>query len=73
MLIAVILLLFSRSQFGQSSGANDRWVTPNSRTSVPTDFGKRRVHAGGSQSGSGHWFTGEDGRKVRMFNFQSSS
>uniref|UniRef100_A0A453D0P6 Uncharacterized protein n=1 Tax=Aegilops tauschii subsp. strangulata TaxID=200361 RepID=A0A453D0P6_AEGTS len=55
-----------RSQFGQSSGANDRWVTPNSRTSVPTDFGKRRVHAGGSQSGSGHWFTGEDGRKVFM-------
>ncbi|VAH36823.1 unnamed protein product [Triticum turgidum subsp. durum] len=57
-------LNYSRSQFGQSSGANDRWVTPNSRTSVPTDFGKRRVHAGGSQSGSGHWFTGEDGRKV---------
>ncbi|KAE8807822.1 hypothetical protein D1007_15985 [Hordeum vulgare] len=57
-------LNYSRSQFGQSGGANDRWVTPNSRTSVPTDFGKRRVHAGGSQSGSGHWFTGEDGRKV---------
>jgi hypothetical protein len=33
-------------------------------TSIPTDFGKRRVHAGGTQSGSGHWFTGEDGRKV---------
>jgi hypothetical protein len=33
-------------------------------TPIPADFGKRRVHAGGTQSGSGHWFTGEDGRKV---------
>jgi len=53
-----------RSQFGQCGDANGRWVTPNKTTSVPTDFGKRRVHAGGTQSGSGHWFTGEDGRKV---------
>lgn len=53
-----------RNQFGRSGDANDRWVTPNRRTSVPTDVGKRRVHASGSQSGSGHWFTGEDGRKV---------
>jgi hypothetical protein len=41
-------------------------VTPNKTTPVPTDFGKRRVHAGGTQSGSGHWFTGEDGRKVNL-------
>lgn len=51
-------------QFGQSGDANGRWVTPNRITSIPTDFGKRRVHAGGTQSGSGHWFTGDDGRKV---------
>ncbi|CAM0902912.1 unnamed protein product [Alopecurus aequalis] len=53
-----------RNHFGQSGDANGRWVTPNQTTSFPTDFGKRRVHASGTQSGSGHWFTGEDGRKV---------
>lgn len=64
-----LLPFLSRTQFGQSGAANDQWVTPNRRTSVPTDFGKRRVHSGGTQSGSGHWFTGEDGRKVRTFIF----
>ncbi|XP_062183665.1 uncharacterized protein LOC133887713 [Phragmites australis] len=53
-----------RREFGSSGAANDGWVTPNRRIHVPTDVGKRRVHASGTQSGSGHWFTGEDGRKV---------
>ncbi|KAL6843956.1 hypothetical protein ACP4OV_025629 [Aristida adscensionis] len=52
-----------RRQSSSNGAANDGWVTPNSRISVPTDVGKRRVHAHGTQSGSGHWFTGEHGRK----------
>ncbi|CAD6262226.1 unnamed protein product [Miscanthus lutarioriparius] len=53
----------SRRQFSSSAAANDDWVTPG-RMSVPTDAIKRRVHASGSHSGSGHWFTDDSGRKV---------
>ncbi|WVZ87211.1 hypothetical protein U9M48_033886 [Paspalum notatum var. saurae] len=53
-----------RRQPSSSAIANDDWVTPNRRISVPTDVGKRRVHASGTPSGSGHWFTNENGRKV---------
>uniref|UniRef100_A0A0D9W9S1 Uncharacterized protein n=1 Tax=Leersia perrieri TaxID=77586 RepID=A0A0D9W9S1_9ORYZ len=52
-----------RSQLDRSAADNDRWVTPNRRTSVSTEVGKRRVNTSG-MSGSGHWFTGEDGKKV---------
>ncbi|CAL5014796.1 unnamed protein product [Urochloa decumbens] len=55
--------LSCRGQFRSSAAANDEWVTPR-RIPVPTDVGKRRVHANGSQSGSGHWFTNDSGRKV---------
>ncbi|WVZ87210.1 hypothetical protein U9M48_033886 [Paspalum notatum var. saurae] len=41
--------------------ANDDWVIPNRRISVPTE---RRVHASRTSSGSGHWFTDDVGRKV---------
>ncbi|KAF8649684.1 hypothetical protein HU200_064225 [Digitaria exilis] len=44
--------------------ANNDWVTPNSRISVSTDVGKRRIRASGSQSGPGHWFTSDSGKKV---------
>ncbi|XP_062226823.1 uncharacterized protein LOC133925032 [Phragmites australis] len=53
-----------RRQFGSGGAVTDGWVTPNRSISVPTDVGGRRVRANGTQSGSGHWFTGEDGRKV---------
>ncbi|KAJ1272861.1 hypothetical protein BS78_06G235100 [Paspalum vaginatum] len=53
-----------RRQSSSSAAANDDWVTPNRRISVPTDVGKRRVHASGTPSGSGHWFTNDSGRKV---------
>ncbi|KAG2574890.1 uncharacterized protein LOC120641842 isoform X1 [Panicum virgatum] len=56
-------LSYSR-QFSSSMTANNDWVTPNRRIPVPTDVGKRRVHASGTQSGSGHWFTGDNGKKV---------
>ncbi|CAN6269347.1 unnamed protein product [Urochloa humidicola] len=52
-----------RGQFCLSATANDEWVTPRS-IPVPTDVGKRRVHASGNQSGFGHWFTNDSGRKV---------
>ncbi|CAO2036570.1 unnamed protein product [Urochloa humidicola] len=52
-----------RGQFCSSATANDEWVTPRS-VPVPTDVGKRRVHANGNQSGFGHWFTNDSGRKV---------
>ncbi|GJN26402.1 hypothetical protein PR202_gb14329 [Eleusine coracana subsp. coracana] len=53
----------SHSQFGSSAAPSNGWVTPSGRISVPTDVGRRRVHASGTQSGSGHWYTGEDGKK----------
>ncbi|CAN6276986.1 unnamed protein product [Urochloa humidicola] len=53
-----------RGQFHSSAAANDEWVTPRS-IPVPTDVGRRRrVHASGNQSGSGHWFTDDNGKKV---------
>ncbi|KAF0892506.1 hypothetical protein E2562_016812 [Oryza meyeriana var. granulata] len=52
-----------RSHIDQCAAANDRWVTPNKRTSVATEVGRRRVNPSG-MSGSGHWFTGDDGKKV---------
>ncbi|TVU16104.1 hypothetical protein EJB05_39654, partial [Eragrostis curvula] len=53
----------SYGQFGLSGAATNGWVTPGRSIPVPTDVGRRRVHASGTQSGSGHWYTGEDGRK----------
>ncbi|TVU14862.1 hypothetical protein EJB05_38358, partial [Eragrostis curvula] len=53
----------SYRQFGSSGAATTGWVTPQGSIPVPTDVGRRRVHASGTQSGSGHWYTGEDGRK----------
>jgi len=53
--------------------ANNDWVTPNRRIPVPIDVGKRRVHASGTQSGSGHWFTGDNGKKVRLYFWIPSS
>ncbi|TKW06692.1 hypothetical protein SEVIR_7G256100v4 [Setaria viridis] len=53
-----------RRQFHSSAATNDEWVTPNRGIPVPTDVGKRRVHASGTQSGSGHWFTNDSGRRV---------
>ncbi|PAN40184.1 hypothetical protein PAHAL_7G297900 [Panicum hallii] len=53
-----------RRRFSSSTAANNDWVTPNGRIPVPTDVGKRRVHASGTQSGSGHWFTSDNGKKV---------
>lgn len=52
-----------RRQSSSSAAATDDWVTPG-RVSVPTDASKRRVHASGTHSGSGHWFTNDSGRKV---------
>lgn len=37
-------------------------MNPRSKASIPKDAGKRRVSAVGGQGG--HWFTGQDGRKV---------
>ncbi|KAL5214829.1 hypothetical protein ABZP36_003981 [Zizania latifolia] len=55
--------LNNRRRFDQCASANDRWVTPNRGASVATEVGTRRVNAGGI-SGTGHWFTGDDGKKV---------
>uniref|UniRef100_J3M1K7 Uncharacterized protein n=1 Tax=Oryza brachyantha TaxID=4533 RepID=J3M1K7_ORYBR len=52
-----------RSQIDRCASANERWVTPNKRTSVGTEIGTRRINPSGI-SGSGHWFTGEDGKRV---------
>ncbi|EEE61724.1 hypothetical protein OsJ_16231 [Oryza sativa Japonica Group] len=52
-----------RSQTGRCAAENDRWVTPNKRMPVATQVGRRRVNPAG-MSGSGHWLTGDDGKKV---------
>ncbi|PKA59548.1 hypothetical protein AXF42_Ash016572 [Apostasia shenzhenica] len=41
---------------------SESWLNPRSKPNVPKDAGKRRVSADGRQSG--HWFTGQDGKKV---------
>lgn len=46
----------------EASHASGSWVNPRSNAGIPKDAGKRRVRADGRQSG--HWFTGQDGRKV---------
>ncbi|KAG1365332.1 hypothetical protein COCNU_12G003320 [Cocos nucifera] len=46
----------------EGSHASGSWVNPRSNAKIPKDAGKRRVRADGRQSG--HWFTGQDGRKV---------
>ncbi|KAG8066336.1 hypothetical protein GUJ93_ZPchr0004g39052 [Zizania palustris] len=52
-----------RRRSDQCASANDRWVTPNRGASVATEVGTRRANASGI-SGTGHWFTGDDGNKV---------
>ncbi|XP_072994403.1 uncharacterized protein [Typha latifolia] len=49
-------------QFGPRESPNGSWVNLRKKASVPTDAGKRRIVASGQKSG--HWFTGQDGRKV---------
>ena len=64
---------FYRSQTGRCAAENDRWVTPNKRMPVATQVGRRRVNPAG-MSGSGHWLTGDDGKKVNLHVcFQHSS
>uniref|UniRef100_A0A6V7QVL7 Uncharacterized protein n=1 Tax=Ananas comosus var. bracteatus TaxID=296719 RepID=A0A6V7QVL7_ANACO len=51
------------SQFGARESSGGSWMNTRKKASIPTDAAKRRVHAYGEKS-SGHWFTGQDGRKV---------
>lgn len=53
----------SKSNIEEVPESSGRWVNPRSSGNIPTDAGKRRVHAVGSQS-SGHWFTSPEGKKV---------
>ncbi|XP_077221252.1 uncharacterized protein LOC143854983 isoform X2 [Tasmannia lanceolata] len=46
-------------EVSQDSGS---WVNPRSSATIPKDAGQRRVHA--VTNAPGHWYTGEDGRKV---------
>ncbi|KAK9133436.1 hypothetical protein Scep_012964 [Stephania cephalantha] len=46
----------------EASEASSSWMNPKSAVSNSKDAGRRRVHA--DSHSVGHWYTGEDGRKV---------
>ncbi|XP_020531590.1 uncharacterized protein LOC18448064 isoform X1 [Amborella trichopoda] len=52
----------SKGKAKRAPQTSDGWVNPKSEVNPPKDAGKRRVSADGVSSG--HWYTGEDGRKV---------
>lgn len=49
-----------------ASQASEGWVNPKTCATIPRDAGKRRVRA--DSRSAGHWFTGQDGRKVTSNN-----
>ncbi|GAB2217858.1 hypothetical protein Droror1_Dr00001070 [Drosera rotundifolia] len=50
-----------KSNVEDSSNPSGKWVDPRHQ-STPSDAGRRRIHANGQNSG--HWLTGENGKKV---------
>ncbi|GAB2262686.1 hypothetical protein Droror1_Dr00003683 [Drosera rotundifolia] len=53
-----------KSNVEDSSNPSGKWVDPRHQ-STPSDAGRRRIHA--NDQNSGHWFTGENGKKMTVY------
>ncbi|XP_058072488.1 uncharacterized protein LOC131221295 isoform X2 [Magnolia sinica] len=54
----------NNSNFEEAPQPSGNWVNPKSWGAIPRHAGKKRVRADGCSAGAGHWYTGQDGRKV---------